>query len=238
MFSKEPKISFVSTMPGLEEIEECRPVSAQKLSPHWWKKMPHQDLSTNSTTAKRCPGIVDYFSNGYIIPMWADVKLTYSKSSDRWSVFSGVNGVSNQWEGHGNGQFKNHADAHSFGKDVSFVFKAICPWNIITSSGWSVYQLPLFYHFDNRFSVMPGIIDTDIHHIVNQQVMYFGDEEEVVIKRGTPFVQYVPFKRLPVKSEVRAASEDDLKKFELDRLRYFTKFPNTGEYRSIQKGRK
>ena len=98
--------------------------------------------------------------------------------------------------------------------------------------------MPLFYHFDNRFSVMPGVIDTDIHHIVNQQVMYFGDEEEVVIKRGTPFVQYVPFKRQGVTSEIRAASEADLKKFELDRLRYFTKFLNTGEYRSMQKDRK
>lgn len=238
MFKEKPEISFVCTMPGLEQIEECRPVSAQKMSPGWWRKMPQKDLLTDSTTAKKCPGIVDHMTSGYIIPMWADVKLTYSKSLDRWSVFSGLNGESNQWEGHGNGQFKNHADAHYFGKDVSFVFKAISPWNIITKPGWSVYQMPLFYHFDNRFAVMPGVIDTDIHHIVNQQVMYFGDEEEVVIKRGTPFVQYIPFRRQSVKSEIRAASESDLKKFELDRLRYFTKFLNTGEYRSMQKGRK
>lgn len=64
-------------------------------------------------------------------------------------------------------------------------------------------QLPLTYHFDNQFSIMPGVIDTDMYYELNQQVLYFGDSEDVVIPRGTPLVLYVPFKRESLDLEIR-----------------------------------
>ena len=234
MFGNEPKIEFVSTVPGLEAIEECRPVQAQKAAPDWWRRMPKVDGETGQTTVKKCPGMVDHFTNGYVIPMWADVRLTYSRRLDTWSVESGSGPSRFFWDVHGNGQFRNHARAQYLGRELSFVFKAISPWNIITPRGWSVYQMPMFYHYDNDFAVMPGVIDTDVHHVINQQVMYFGDEDEVVIKQGTPFVQYVPFKRQKIKSEIRMATKKDAHKFQVNNLRFETKHLPEGVYRKEQ----
>ena len=234
----EIDISFVSTIPGLESIEECRPVAAKKFIPSWIKSMPHNDPIFETPTVKKCPGIIDYFSQGYIIPMWADVRLSYDKETNVWNAFSGLNGTTPKWSSHGNHQFLEHAPAQFLNRKATFVFKAISPWKIITKPGWSVYQMPLFYHFDNRFSVLPGVIDTDIHHEINQQVLYFGDNEDIIIKRGTPFVQYIPFKRESIEYDVRQEQDGDTRMFAINDANAMTKFNTSGFYRLMQRSRK
>jgi hypothetical protein len=60
----------------------------------------------------------------------------------------------------------------------------------------------MFYHFEKEFSVLPGVIHTDVHHELNQQVLYHGTGGEVFIPRGTPLAQYIPFKRLETEFSV------------------------------------
>ena len=44
------------------------------------------------------------------------------------------------------------------------------------------------------FEVLPGIIWSDIHHEINQQ-MHFKQYGEFIIKRGTPLAMYIPYER-------------------------------------------
>jgi hypothetical protein len=55
-------------------------------------------------------------------------------------------------------------------------------------------QLPMMYHYNKEFYVPYGIIDTDIHHEINQQICITTDDE-VLIKKGTPLCYLIPFKR-------------------------------------------
>jgi hypothetical protein len=52
---------------------------------------------------------------------------------------------------------------------------------------------------DDRFSIIPGIVDTDTFKLeVNFPFIVNGDKYPVLktlIKRGTPIVQVIPFKR-------------------------------------------
>ena len=63
--------------------------------------------------------------------------------------------------------------------------------------GYSVYQMPMFYHFNQMkdWYVPYGVIGIDTHHEINQQIMYISDKKELIIKKGTPLATYVPFKR-------------------------------------------
>jgi len=236
---EQPKISFVSTVPGLENIEEARHRPAKEFMPSWWKHMPTIDPDTGSGTVKVCPAIPDFFNDGYIMPMWADTTIKYDKESDQWSTFCGSSGQDFDWSIHTNNQAINHATFKTFGQAANFIFKAVSPWKIITPKGWSVYQLPVFYHFDNDFSVMPGTRDTDIYHNVNAQVLYFGDGKEVTIKQGQPFAQFIPFKRSAIDADVRYQTAEDQKIFETEKLRYSSVFANPvrGIYRKMQKRR-
>jgi len=244
MFLKKKQqevISFVSDIPGLSLIEECRPQPSIKYLPKWFKDMPRFDDFTDNATIKQCPGIVDYFSQGFVVPMWSDTSLEYSKELDRWTVNSGAVsgkfGESAKWDVHNSSQFLRHSQHFFLDKETTFIFKAHSPWRVITKPGWSVYQLPLFYHSNQKFSVMPGVIDTDIHHEINQQVLYFGNGENVVIKRGTPFALYIPFERKKIDFTVRDETESDRKLFAANDLNFMTKFPSGGAYRIMQKTR-
>jgi hypothetical protein len=235
----ESVISFVSTVKGLDQIEECRPQPTKNFIPSWWKNVPVVDPNTEAATIRSCPSFPDYFSQGYIVPMWADTVIKYDKSTNMWNVSMGPIGEDFIWDVHSLDQALDHTQMNFFGNVATFIFKAISPWTIFTPKGWSVYQQPLFYHFDNDFLVMPGVIDTDIHHYINQQVVYFGDGEEIFIKRGQPFAQYIPFKRTKTSFEARYRTEQEEERLAMNNIIYTSKLqrPLRGVYRKLQKDR-
>jgi hypothetical protein len=224
------KITFVSTVPGLETIEECIPKPSKNFIPEWFKEIP----SNRTDTVRVCPSFPDYFSLGYIMPMWTDTVLRVDQKGPFWSVMQ--NDYS--WDFHGDNQFIDWCYPNLRGVEAQFVFKSESPWKIITPPGWSVLQLPLFYHFNKGFSVLPGILDTDIHHETNHQVMYHGDGEDVIIKAGDPFALYIPFKRSEkLKSEVRYQTKEDEHMFKAKHLDLNKHFRPNGAYRSLQRRR-
>lgn len=238
LFNKEqkPLIQFVSTIQGLADIEECKPKPTNKFIPDWWKKMPtyiEEGKPHKGFTAKACPALPDYFSQGYVIPMWVDTVLKYDKESNTLEWRTGRNGNPFKWDYHDPVQFLNHVTPNFIGIEGTMTFKALCPWRIITPPGYSVLQMPLFYNFNQKFSVLPGVISTDIHHELNQQVLYYGNGEEIYIKRGEPFVQYIPFKRTKYDITIRDANEKDNNLFQKQATNLLGKF--RGSYTNMKR---
>lgn len=235
MFSrKEPLMKVVSVVEGLAEDEEVQPRIANKFLPEWWKTMPNylgvqnNDFNVkNRTTAKLCPSFAHWFNQGIIIPAWCDMTFRYDKTSDTYSWLMGGNGSPYSVEHHSNDQFLDYLQHNYQGRRANFIFALQCPWRIITKRGWSVYQLPLLYHFEYNWSVMPGIINTDITHEINQQILYFHENnEEVFIPKGTPLVQYIPFKREKIQFTFRDATPKDLRTLKFSWLKLRSKHKN------------
>ncbi len=230
-FKKSEKIEFISTVEGLDDIEECRPKPAKKYIPEWFKQMPSKD---GIPTVRQCPSFPDFFSQGYIVPMWVDSKICYNPELQTWEWLNATEAY--RWEVHQNSQMIDHVKPNFNGIDGQFIFKALCPWRVITPPGWSVLQLPLFYHFNQKWSILPGVIDTDIHNQINQQVLYHGNGMEVDIKRGEPFALYIPFKRdSKLDLTVRHWNEDDKSFFHKRELNIASKFIGSGVYRQVQR---
>jgi len=245
-------IEFICTVPGLQDIQECRPKPSKQFVPDWFKQVPHtlsiddmpygpgsaQVGSINfpsSSTVKICPAFPDFFSLGYVLPMWCDTELGFNDETQEflWKTSSDTFA----WNIHTKNQFLKWNDASLQGDKVKFVFKATCPWRIVTPKGWSVLQLPLFYHFNKNFSVMPGVIDTDIFHEISQQVMYHGGDK-VTINRGDPFALYIPFERKSkIGLEIRELTETDKKRFQRNDMNIASKFVPNGLYRMMQRER-
>jgi hypothetical protein len=225
-------IKFVTSVHGLDQINECIPKPAKAYIPEWFKSIPAQIPGT----VKQCPSFPDYFSMGYVVPMWMDTILKYDSINSEWKVDQAAENLP-RWSAHGNNQFLDFVDPSFNGLPSQFVFKTACPWFIITPPGWSVLQLPLFYNFNKDYSVLPGIIDTDIHHEINQQVLYHGNGEDVMIKRGDPLALYIPFERKKLDYSVGYSSEDDKKKISYSIMKRVTKFSLSGAYRKMQKDR-
>jgi len=233
MFKKESsKIKFLSTLEGLDTIENLIPRPAKHFIPEWFKNMPSE--KNGDVTVKYCPSFPDYFSQGYILPMWTDVFLQKDNNDWEWKTPTSIFSM----QIHSDAQFLDHTNPSFNGVPGQFVFKTLCPWRIVTPPGWSVLQLPLFYHFNQEWSVLPGVIDTDTIHEANQQILYHGNGKEIQIKSGEPLVLYVPFKRSEkLKLEVRHQTKKEEKKISIDFFNLTTKFRPNGTYREMQRKR-
>ncbi len=228
-FSEKPIIEIVSTIDGLYEDESIRPMPANKFLPKWWNKIPlYADQPFFSSlrkpkTIKTCPSFAHYFSKGIVIPAWCDMTLKYNKNdgSVAWAV--GGEGSGFVIESHPNWQFLDYGDYTPFAVKSTAIMKLICPWNIITPNGWSVFQLPMYYENERNWSVMPGIIDTDVHHQINQQVAIIESDTEIFIQKGDPLCVYIPFKREKEKYVVRSYTKKDIKRFAASNFKLLSK---------------
>lgn len=203
---KDPDITFWSAVRGLETVYP--PVPAIEAIPDWFKQMPLDcvpGMNEHPGTAKRCPGLIDYFKQGYVVRLWCDLHLKINEDKS-WEVKSPEQIF--VFDNHLDNQFLDHIpNRNSF----SMVLKAHCPWRMLTPPGWAVMQLPLFYNFNSDFTVLPGVVWTDIHHELNQQIA-FHRYGEFHLKRGTPLAVYIPFKRTKLKHQISPITTDLVEK--------------------------
>ena len=83
-------------------------------------------------------------------------------------------------------------------KNLPF-YKFLNPFIIKTPPGYSCLFLSPMNNRDDRFEIIPGIVDTDtFEYEINFPFVINGDKYETletVIERGTPIAQIIPFKR-------------------------------------------
>ena len=96
-----------------------------------------------------------------------------------------------------NHQYVNHVQG-----DVKHVFKLTYPYNIIVPKGYSIRQIPMFYDYNPEWHLAYGIFEADKMPEISVQLLYTSEDNEVVIKAGTPLGYYVPFKREKFSMEI------------------------------------
>ena len=237
--TEEPTVEFISTVKGLAGIPDIHPRPTKAFIPQWWKDMPlkrigYEHIHDLAGTVKMCPSFPEYFSQGFIIPMWTDTVITLDLENNKFKWVSG-RGIQGKgldifpWDSHPKNQLIDFVTPYSNGEPGNAVLKAIAPWRMVTPPGYSVLQLPVFYEFNKDFSAMPGILHTDFASEINIQLLFHSKKTEIFIERGTPLAQYIPFKREPqLPHIVRDATEADKDKIITEQLRVATKF--TGDY--------
>jgi len=86
------------------------------------------------------------------------------------------------------------------------------------------------YQFENRFTVLPGIVETDSYHHINFPTIVHT-KKDMIIERGTPFIQVIPFKRDDWDFKVGQMTEEQKYQDTTHKTHLSTKFKNA--YRSI-----
>jgi len=195
------EIKFTSLKP--EYIELPNPTPAKKHIPDWYKDMSRfMDPSKKSdvtakggvlkknTTIKACVPVLDFFTSGYIIPLWQDLLVQREDSGNL--LFNWPNSDVDVLGEHPKDQVKGSPlmkDA-----DGSVVYKFLCPWSFKTPPGYSCFFFSPFYH-QNDFEILPAIVDTDDMDEVNFPFLYKGQGRENLYSAGSPLIQVLPFKR-------------------------------------------
>ena len=85
-WNKKPVISFTAREDLLKLIPH--PVPAMKAMPEWFRKLKptmEGQEKANAGTVKRCKPVLDAVSQGFIIPLWADLQVKVERN---WRLYS------------------------------------------------------------------------------------------------------------------------------------------------------
>jgi hypothetical protein len=194
-------------------IKEDYPIPVKLNIPEWYKKLEHTILNK---TVKGCMPFLDTLTSGYLLKIPQDFHIRHNVDNknekgeelkDSFQTF-GLHDQSQLLNAkHIN--LNSNIDVHfikqlegspliSKNKNLPF-YKISNPWKIKTPKGYSCLFVPPLNNSDDRFSIIPGIVDTDTYpNEINFPIIMNGDKYpilETTIKKGTPYVQIIPFKR-------------------------------------------
>lgn len=178
------------------------PVPSIKAVPDFFKKVSPflDDEDPQSSTAKRCLPFIDALSLGFVIPLWADLQVI-AKDDEVSAKFPNHMPMAESISGHPERQIGKHPFADN--PLSANAFKLHNPWVIKTNPGWSCLFVSPLNHFERRFQAVSGSVDTDTYYNeVNFPMLWTGGEGNFIIKRGTPFIQVIPYFRGAVSMDI------------------------------------
>lgn len=236
---------------------------ASKFIPDWWKnqniKYESERVKNNKqaqikgggprkttlTTTRNCPGIYDYMTSGYIVPAWCDIRLEWQQGkAEAFNLQTGhVLHYLQESYGQSLPMMMTHEEPQA--KDAPFwdnscksILKFSSPWNLKTSEGVSCFFTHPYYHTSTDYTIMPGILDTDVKHYPNSIINIFirlnKQGKPIFIERGTPLLQVVPFKRSDVKFRcVTNPTSEDFRPYEEMAMEQMTYIKNSNSREEV-----
>jgi hypothetical protein len=219
MFSK--KLTFYSLIEG---VEKTMPIIPSKDYSHSWVLKARESVKNNKSVL-RCPGIFKVKNEGWILRTYQDIKLKITGSDFIWQspmdsekLYSHFK--CNPVDFHGEkflfDYFENWPK-NSFSK----VIKINLPWSVDVPKGYILHQFHPAYLDENRFTALPGMYTSDTGlNVLNVLLTLHVENNEILIKSGTPIAQIVLYKKENIKHEhiIANKSKKFLVKEKLTRL--------------------
>ena len=223
MFRKT--IEFIANKKYVDSKQD-QPIPIKLNIPEWYKKLKH---STELRTVKGCMPFLDSMSTGYLLKIPIDIRIRHNVTNENtgekdgfWKTGNIDSHLMKSERINVNGQKPDTHTAFQLegsptvekNKNLPF-YKILNPWIIKTPPGYSSLFVSPLNNSDDRFSIIPGIVDTDTYNQeINFPIVINGDKYDVldtIIKKGTPYVQIIPFKRDSWEMKIKGESVDKLK---------------------------
>lgn len=219
------KIEVIPTKKIYEPfLELYPPIQANKMLPDWFKKMNIGNKSAmylsmvdqqneQTYTAKKCPAIQDYLSEGFIIPLWGD--LAFKKMDNelggedsKW-YFSPADATQEPLKTHLSHHTGDQTEGMEFGKvSGDNTLKIGLPYRFIVPEGYSILYQDPFYHFRKDIRCLTGLVEADKWGYITFPFEVLNDR--FLIEAGTPLVHCFLVKREDEKLEMNMRNGTDL----------------------------
>jgi len=173
---------------------------ASKFFPEEIKQMPNyvqlkqnhnpiSELMQDMPTIRRCVGVKDLFSHGYILPAWSDIKIEVTEQGNLFYTDS-VSGVS------GNLTLQQH-DRIQYGSGIykdRVHIKLLCPWYLTEKTGvkftWNMCDWHRTDTADD-IRILSGILDFKYQHQLNVNA-FVRKGSMIEYNTGDPLVHMIP----------------------------------------------
>lgn len=208
-----PKMEFVA----LEDAYlKTAPESGSKYLPDWMRDAPSNVGDSPFATVKKCPGIFDAATIGYVARSPCDIQIASNLAKKELTYYA-ANGRNDEFLSTHNLQaFTEH---YPFLEDVwPISLKVDTKFLVRAPEGYSLAFVPLYHTPQYRYyCAIFGVADSFgmgglRHLLVNLFIRKFSGT--FIIKRGDPLCLLVPFKTERFEHVSRTASEDEIKQFQ------------------------
>jgi len=199
--------------------------SARQFIPDWWKEIPNdlvhpgheneiKSLSNKANTMKRCPGIIEYYKKGFMLPLWCDLEFIVDKGDVSISIAHLI----------GEKGYESHLSVQKgrfLSEDVWKHVKLVSPWQFESSEKIDFLYLQPHWNLNNlnkNILIPNGLIDFFFQYATEIQMFVNREYDGVVsITAGTPMIHFVPLTDKKIKLHVlhdrkKHADLDDISK--------------------------
>jgi len=205
--------------------KEDYPKPIQLNIPNWFKDLQH---TKNNFTVKGCIPFLETLKIGYVLSLPQDFILQYDSLGEM--NFQPSQETDSKLPLNKRGIYHIHPVKQFEGSPIQktnlnfSVNKIINPWIIKTPPGYSCLFTPPLNNTDDRFNIIPGIVNTDTYdQPINFPLSVNGDKypsQDTLLKKGTPYVQIIPFKRESWKMKIKTYN---IKKYDYNIYNFFLK---------------
>ena len=214
----ERKIEFSVENSYIEQNKDILPIPIKNNLPDWYKNLKHTE---EVRTVKGCKPFLDSLMSGYLLKLPQDIVIKHNVFNEKIKKTDSFFGcpVDKESTHNVNLNYNEEGAFHSRYQVAGWpyvnknsehigIFKVKNPWTIKTPSGYSCLFIPPLNNHDDRFEIIPAIVDTDCFtHEVNFPIIlnsYKYPNLDDTLKRGTPYVQIIPFKRDSWKMSIKS----------------------------------
>lgn len=226
-----PKIKFYQYSEKTSAYAEP-PQPATKFVPDWYRKQrgsinDEETLPKGFATAtvKKCMPVFDLMTAGYMLTMPCDVYLDSTDPEKlTWSIPASIKQFqADMFSSHEKQQYDEYPIDRSTQHET--LFRVMPFWYIKTEPGYSAMFVNPIHRETSPLTAIPALVDSD-KFITEGHLSFIVDKGfKGVIKRGTPIVQVIPFKRDDWESEV-VSIEQSTSELSNQRLRLRSVFVN------------
>lgn len=202
------KIKFICEDPIASS--HWKPIPAKDCLPKWYSNMPPAKTCYNfeesaTKSIKGCVPVSDYLTSGYIIPNIYEVTIEDKFINFKKDMTISTAKHANTYDVPDQGlvlpreinvYMAEECPVESHNKKIKRnYFRFDTEWAIQTPPGYSCLIFQPYYFFEEKYHILPAIVDTDEFNKRIPVVGYCGTDEFLRISPGTPLLQVVPFKR-------------------------------------------
>lgn len=210
-FFRTPTITvdFFTSMP--HAFDYAKPTMAINNLPMWWRNLPKKQptMLDAGPTMKGCPGLIELYKRGIVMPLWSDLLLTIGGTDDREFNFEyQFSDFTSDIEAHTSEQTGNF-----YHSDIYQNIKFLVPWKIRASSNDPFLMTDVTYNRNSQkdFFVPNGILHLDryVQPNINAFFARHSSHKEYFFKHGTPLVHLIPLTNKKVKLKTHLISQQE-----------------------------
>ena len=231
----ENVIEFIAPEEYIKNNQDLLPCPIKLNIPDWYKEKSLQHVNGHKTV-KGCMHFLDAMTAGYLLKMPTDYYIEHNLEIDGKKATGVIcaNRLRTKLSQNINLNYETVGEYHEtyqLGKSPILeknknlpLHKILNPWTIKTPPGYSCLFTSPMNNKDDRFEIVPGIVDTDsFTSEINFPLVFNGDKYpslKTTIKIGTPYVQVIPFKRDRWKMNIKKTNKKKKDEIEFFLVKY------------------